>query len=787
MVDKKRGETDPANVIEEQEIHNEDFQFALKALLDAYKPTLEEDLKRAEDPERLKKEALEKPLSCEDELKQAERIFENFFTEDVASRLLSEEGRQQLGPAEKWRWCLLHIRCCIIFGWLVCRRPRTFRTFVYYLYRYWVCVRRVLGSPVSDPPTQEERQDFQTLVNAAAEAYKPFLNDQLTTVEFPIGLPDEVISGDIDCLEGEEDTAAIFERMLTMESVSALMGKNAFAEHGKDPILWFCRCYCLCAIRFGCCLAGARNFIEVLRCLVYFRRCLVECFKPLVCDIIKPAMNACAEEQYYPGPGILGIEIVGSATGAFCNHYVLEWKAAGAPDTSYTSTGIVYPGGSPGPGACGVVNSTLGYLTLTATPVPDNVTVRLCAIATTGAKCCDTVDFQVFRQRVWITSVEGVPAESPPGVLDPNAQLKSGGEVRSFGTALRIDGRAWVGKCAGREIKRYTLSYQPGLLVDPLAGPWAQFWQVDYITPLQKKEIPNNEFDLTSYWRYSPIYLGSPPCATPSPPNCGFNKDWLTPTRWWSGRRDPSTPIPPQSFPVDPEVAGNWTAQQLPLLVNCQSGRYTLRLDVEDTAGNHYYDLQQIWFDNKRLHGEITQVFGVPACDSINLSQFAPIGNDCNVTWLADLLGIAYDEYIEEGNFSVPSDNFDNYKLWIRKDSGPYYPIPIPGPGSPPWGPPYDGTSRVGDPGERCASASPPPGVIPPKTPGILATLDMRRLDAVCNPGEPQLTLKRGECCGYIIRLRVQDKSICPSLGAGRHRKWDHFPICICNDLQGVV
>lgn len=179
-------------------------------------------------------------------------------------------------------------------------------------------------------------------------------------------------------------------------------------------------------------------------------------------------------------------------------------------------------------------------------------------------------------------------------------------------------------------------------------------------------------------------------------------------------------------------------------MANCQSGRYTLRLDVKDTMGNHYYDLQQVWFDNKRIHGQITQVAGVPQCAAIDLSQFAAPGADCSVPWLADLLGIAYDEYIEEGNISTPSDNFGGHRLWIKKDGAPNpgVPVTIPGPGAPPWGPPFVGTSRVGDPGERCATAAPPPvGPIPPEMSLVLATLDLRRLDAVCNPAEPNLTL----------------------------------------------
>jgi hypothetical protein len=783
--EEKKPKKEPEPTEKEDEIHNDDFQFALKQLLAAYQPILEEELERAKDPEKLKEEAEERPPDCDEEFALANRIFEKFFSEEVALRLLPEEGREQLGPVRRWRWCLLHLRCCMIFGWLVCRRLQTFRGFVYYLYRYWLCVRRVLGiAPDDRPLNEEERQDLAILVRAFAEAYRPYLTDQLATVEFPDGLPDEVLEGEIDCFEGEEDVAAIFERALTIEAVSALLGRETFEKHRQEPYFWFCRCWCLCAIRFGCCLARAKSMLDLLYCLLFFWRCIRECFRPLVCDIIKPAMNACADEQFFPGPNVLGIGIVGTATGAFCDHYTLEWKPAAAPDSAYTSDGIVYAG-SPGPGICGKVNATLGYLTTSAVPVPDSVTVRLCVVATTGAVLCCTVDFEIFRQRVWITALEGVTVESPPGVLDPNAQLKTGVQVRSFGTALRIYGRAWVGKCAGREIQRYTLSYQRGFVIDPLAGPWTQFWQVDYTTPLQRKEIPDSEFALTSRWRFDPICLPSPPF----PPATCFDKDWLTPTRWRSGRSFPDTPVAPQSFPIDPEVPGIvWTSQQL-ALINCQSGRYTLRLDVEDTMGNHYYDLQQVWFDNKRIHGKIAQVAGVPPCATINLSQFATPGADCSVPWLTDLLGIAYDEYIEEGNNSTPSDNFGGYRLWIKKDGAPNpgVPMPIPGPGAPPWGPPFVGTSRVGDPGERCATADPPPvGPIPPESSLVLASLDLRRLDAVCNPAEPNLTLQRGECCGYNIRLLVWDTSICPSLSGNRHQIEHDFPICICNDLPGV-
>lgn len=767
---------------EEKIIHGNEFQFALKELLAAYRPVLEQELQRAKDAEKLKEEAARTIPNCDDEFELASRIFEKFFSEEVAMSLLPEEAKKLLGPIERWRWCFLHLRCCLIFGWLICRRPQTFRGYAYYLYRYWICVRRVLGNaPVGRALTDQERQDFTTLVKIFAGAYKPYLADQLAAVEFSDQLPDEIFDGEIDCFEGVEDMADVFERALTAEAVSALLGKEAFEKYRQEPYFWLCRCWCLCSIRFGCCLARANNLIGVLRCLLFYWHCIQECVRPLVCEIIEPGMNSCTEEQYFPGPNVLGIEIVGTATGMFCDHYTLEWKAAGAPDTAYTSAGIVYAG-TPGPGICGKVNTTLGYLSTAVVAVPDNVTVRLNVVGTAGVRRC-LVDFEIFRMRVWITGIEGVTVESPPGVLGPTAQLKTGSETRSFGTAIRINGRAWVGKCAGREIKRYTLSYQSGFVSDPELGPWVQFWQVDYQTALQRKEIQESEFALTSRWRFEPVCLPAPFDAICVP------KDWLTATRWWSGRRYPDVAVPPQSFPVDPEVpAVVWSSQQLPLS-NCQSGKFTLRLDVEDTLGNHYYDIQQVWFDNKKIHGKISQVAGVPPCDSINLSQFAAAGADCTQPWLADLLGVAYDEYIEEGNPAVPSDNFGGYRLWIKKDGAPDpgAPLTIPGPGAPPaWGPPFVGTSRVGDPGERCSTASPVPGIIPPETPNILAAVDLRRLDAVCNPTEPALTLKRGECCGYVVTLTVWDTSICPSLSNDRHQIWHHFPVCICNDLPEV-
>ena len=126
---------------EQAELHNEDFQFVLKALLAAFQPILAEQLTLAGNLEQLKEQAERRPPNCADELAEANRLFGKFFTEDVALRMIPPEGRKQLGPIENWRWCLAHLRCCFVFGWLVCRGPRTFRAWSYYVHQYWLCIR----------------------------------------------------------------------------------------------------------------------------------------------------------------------------------------------------------------------------------------------------------------------------------------------------------------------------------------------------------------------------------------------------------------------------------------------------------------------------------------------------------------------------------------------------------------------------------------------------------------------------------------------------------------------
>jgi hypothetical protein len=523
-------------------------------------------------------------------------------------------------------------------------------------------------------------------------------------------------------------------------------------------------------------------------------------------------------EKPFPSAGVVGVEIIGTASGASCDHYILEWRDP-VLLTPYTQNFVTYAAPAPaaGPGACGKVNATLGYLRTYGSPIPTYVEVRLTVFSSQAgqAPCVQEVTFHILETRVSIENVAGV---NVPNWADPNSQLTGvpvapspPGRPRtlSVGDALQIWGHAFVGGCAGKQIKRFTLSYQPGFVTDPTVGPWTQFWEVDYTSPLQQAAINKNYMDLTSIWEFVQICL---PFPFPPCPPYPIEYDNLDPSSWYSGVAQPCVAgpaLPPSQgpFPIDPQlplVAGNtWSSQTLPP-ANCYSGQYTLRLMVEDMSSSFYYDTQQVWFDNKSVYGEITGLMGVAPCAVLNLSQIQNAGK-CGDVWPLGIEGIAYDEYIIEGLTTAPSDNFGGYCMTVTKQGGAFsgcspfsesVALPIPNPGSPV----TVGTNRVGDPGIRCATASPPPLIPPVRQTNALTVMDARMFDASCgckaSPAPPAgFGLKRadpvtgapGECCAYIFALQVWDNTVCEFLSGGRHYAdapcvllW---PVYICNDL----
>ena len=738
------------------EPNDPDFRLVLESLVDAYRPILEEDLKRAGDLDALVKEADGSAPDCEAEIAAAERLFTPFVNEKTMIALLPAQARELLGPAENWRWCLLHIRCCIIFGWLLCRRPRNFRLSAYYLYRYWICVRRTLDTPVTPGRlTDAERRDLATLVNALAKAYRPYLADELATVDFTAGLPQDLDDGAVDCETGEDETAAIFERLMTVETAQALLGAAAFKAHSAQPWFWFCRCWCLCSIRFGCCLARARNLLEVLGCLRFYWTCLRECFRPLTCALTGP--DGCVAEEVNVDIPALVVAVTGTAAGMGFDHYVLEWSR---DSITWHATDFVYPPVPPGTtvqGTTPVVSSLLAYLNTTLLDA-GTYFVRMTVFGSGGATTTCQEIFSVFKKDVRILGAGGNTTLDAPWT-DPAARLLdnvpalcsrvAGTYEASFGGGcLEILGSAYVGGCDNLRTKGYTLDWKPGYETDCGTGGWTNFLAIDFTTPAQQRivNMRMDTSDLTAYW--------GPDCLVPlpwPPGGCLLN--------------DPTGRLYPSS----------WNT----LVGGCNlSGLFTLRLTVTDSMAGTYCDTQRIWLDNKPITALIL-IDAVPKCADLFISQFA-LPPDCSVPWNLPVSGIAYDEYIDETLPLVrPNDNFDYYAISIEKQGGPSLTIPIPGPG----GSCYYGTSRVGDPGTRCGVPTVAQII------GTLTTFDLRAIDPLCQASLPYVVpagfaTPRGQCCVYIFHLTVYDRTARP---CGVNYATADWPVKICNDLQSPM
>ena len=729
-----------------------DFRLVLETLVNAYKPILEEDLKRAGNLDALVKEADAAPPDCEAEIAAAERLFTPFVNEKMALALLPAQARELLGPPERWRDCLLHVRCCIIFGWLLCRRPRNFRLSAYYLYRYWLCVRQVLGTPVNAGKLGDaEQRDLATLVNALAKAYRPYLADELATVDFTAGLPQDLDDGAVDCETGEDETAAIFERLMTPETAQALLGAAAFKRESAEPWFWFCRCWCLCSIRFGCCLARARSLVDVLRCLRFYWTCIRECFRPLTCALTGP--DGCVAEEVNVDIPALVVPITGTAAGMGFASYVLEWSR---DNITWHASDFVYPPVPPGSTVQGTIPVVSGLLAYLNTTLLDAGTffVRMTVHGSGNATTTCSIIFSVFKKDVRILGAGGNTLLDAPWT-DPAARLMdnvpplctrpAGSFEASFGGGcLEILGSAYVGGCDNLKTKGYTLDWKPGYETDCTTGGWTNFWAVDFTTAAQQRQINmrTDTDDLTAAW--------GPDCLVPVffPPYC-----LLT---------DPTGKLYPSA----------WNT----LVGGCNlSGLYTLRLTVTDTMSGTYCDTQRLWLDNKPITALI-QIDAVPKCADLFISQFAT-PPDCSVPWSLPVSGIAYDEYIDETlPLTRPNDNFDNYVVSVEKQGGPSLSIPIPGPG----GSCYYGTSRVGDPGTRCGIPTVPQII------GTLTSFDLRAIDPQCQSSLPYVVpagfaTPRGQCCVYIFHLTVYDRTSRP---CGSNWVSADWPVKICNDLQ---
>jgi hypothetical protein len=637
---------------------NDDFQFVLNSLLSAYRPILERELDLAKSAEKLVKESERAAPTAEDEIRLATELFERFFNQDVATRLLPAEGRQVFGERERWVWCYRHILCCLIFGWLVCRGPRTFRGFAYYLNRYWRCVRQVLGHPVSDPPTLEEQRDFSILVRSLAAAYAPGIQSQVKDLEYPIDIPKEIESGQIDWTVDDNATSSVFERLLTPESAAALLGSAEFEQHRKDPIFRSCRCYCISALEFGCCLARARTLREAYECLEEFFIRNRRCFASIIAELDTPPV--CSSLTFVAAcSNLAGIEITGTAAGAAFTSYTLTYSLGGPA----INTAVVYPDCSRPPAhpssSTPVSGGILGYLDIDLLPpATTQATVYLDVYGSGGLHLQVSAVYQFEINAVGITAVATVattigqdPFNAAPSIIKMVQNVSNPAFEQSIGGNVSVTGSAYAFGC-GSQMTQYQLALfgpTPGTgipLPTPVPSPTALGG-----TPMIAPVV----YDGSSAHPWSSgCFLGFPT------PNTILNGDlvasWSTETCWM--------PPPPHIYTV-PKISSN---QKWP---SGASGRFLIFLEVDEApllppgspsvpAGE---DQVAVWIDNYPVVGAITQIGSVIGCGDLHLKDY--------VGTTAAVMGIAWDYPIDVGAPQrLPNDNFGSYALGYQKNGG---------------------------------------------------------------------------------------------------------------------
>ncbi len=191
------------------------------------------------------------------------------------------------------------------------------------------------------------------------------------------------------------------------------------------------------------------------------------------------------------------------------------------------------------------------------------------------------------------------------------------------------------------------------------------------------------------------------------------------------------------------------------------SGKYTLLLEVKDTVGNTYYDVQRVWVDNFSPTAKITSIGGLKACVDLRLSEFK--GKR------AEIRGVAWDPPIVDGDpQTAPNDNFGDYSIGFQKNGGGGGGIP------------------VASPGIRVPTTW--PGPLGPSEDGVLANWDIvAALDFGPPPMDPAIVvpahqLVRGERCAYVISLGVNDTTLVGE-GGSNHPASHLYAINIINDL----
>jgi hypothetical protein len=485
---------------------------------------------------------------------------------------------------------------------------------------------------------------------------------------------------------------------------------------------------------------------------------------PLECDLTAPASCVNGHTDILAGKSLE--PIVGTAQGADFDHYELELLYNGA----VVPGAVLYAdaAGNPDPAATTGVNQvsggTLGFVDLGAAAAGAGIDIllsttfeiRLRVFGSGGDMETCSRTFAILAARAYISYVGGARSVA---YVDPNEPLRTADDpaaaLATVGGGISVRGAAVAYGCSNELIASYNLwiksdptfsAAQPANGSAFAGAGWTSMASVDYTTgPGSYTTAQRRQFNTLD--------------GNPDP-------DFLTNTAW-STRLVCShvDSTPPTCFVVPDLVAFYWPSR--PTL---SSGKYSILLQVVDTAGNTYYDIQRVWIDNDDIQGKIDHLEystgeQIPSCTDIL------VGGGGDVPRKVDIHGYATDPLIVPADLTTPtSDNFQSYTVQFRKQGQPGAPVLV------------SSTTPVPDRATWTGGGTPPTGV--------LATWDLAwidagspaALDASGTPIDPGQRLPRGASCTYDVYLSASDSTIV-SESTDHHTGLLSFPVKIVNDL----
>jgi hypothetical protein len=119
-----------------------------------------------------------------------------------------------------------------------------------------------------------------------------------------------------------------------------------------------------------------------------------------------------------------------------------------------------------------------------------------------------------------------------------------------------------------------------------------------------------------------------------------------------------------------PNPLNSNTLPKMAAVLEGGTGKFTFLLQVIDTAGNQFYDVQRAWIDNEPVKAAITGIAGLPPCGDLYTQTNAGVFKTVNIQ------GTAWDQLIDPvtPDFTRPtSDNFDLYTVKFQKQGATGY------------------------------------------------------------------------------------------------------------------